>query len=72
MAIGQQPPETTAEAPDTGAVVKETSRSIQRLNNSENCLGINIPSLAATVHDFDARDDAEIVIYENGIWIPRE
>jgi len=72
MAVGQQPADQPVEAPDTGSVVKETTRSIQKLGKTENCLGVNIPAIAATIHRHEVGDESNIVVYENGIWIPRE
>jgi hypothetical protein len=48
------------------------TRSVQQMNGSPNCLGVNLSELGAAVLGVTKQDDLSIVIFERGIWIPKE
>lgn len=58
-------------APETGRFMDVKTRSVQQMNGSENCLGTNLSELGATVLGVSVQDELDLVIYEDGIWIPR-
>lgn len=60
------------EAPHTGAFMDHKTRSVQQMNGSPNCLGVNLSELGAAVLGVTKQDDLSIVIFERGIWIPKE
>lgn len=60
---------TAASAPDTGDFHDIKTRSVQQMNGSANCLGVNLSELGAAILGIDKSDDVQLVIYNNGIWI---
>lgn len=59
-------------APATGDLKDVKSRSIQRMGGSSNCLGVNLSDVGATIIGVQYQDSVDLVIYENGIWIPKK
>lgn len=71
MAAGEHRDFAAPSAPNTGRFMDLKTRSVQQMNGSTNCLGTNLSEIGATVLGVSAQDDVDLVIYENGIWIPR-
>ena len=58
-------------APSTGRFMDLKTRKVQKMNGSENCLGTNLSELGATILGVSKQDEIDLVIYQNGVWIPR-
>lgn len=58
-------------APATGDFKDVKTRSVQRMGGSSNCLGVNLTDVGTTILGIDVTDDVDLVIYEQGIWIPK-
>jgi len=76
MAASEQPEHdrdlTDPSAPDAGDLLDVKTRSVQKMNGSENCLCVNLSELGATVLGTSKSDDVRLAIYNNGIWIPKD
>jgi len=42
------------------------------MNGSTNCIGTNLSETGASILGIEKQDDVDLVIYERGIWIPRD
>jgi hypothetical protein len=60
------------DAPRTGSFIDHKTRSVQQMNGSPNCLGVNLSEVGAAVLGVSKQDDVSIVVFENGIWIPQD
>jgi len=73
MAASKHKPDLTEDtAPITGAFHDVKTRSVQQMNGSENCLGVNLSELGATILNVEKRDNLQLVIYNNGIWVQKD
>lgn len=73
MATSEQSRDLTSpSAPDAGDLLDIKTRSVQKMNGSENCLGVNLSELGASVLGARKSDDLQLAIYNNGIWIPKD
>lgn len=63
---------SAASAPETGQFIDLKTRSVQQMNGSSNCLGTNLSELGAAILGVGKQDDLNLVIYEKGIWIPKD
>jgi len=59
-------------APETGRFIDVKTRSAQQMNGSTNCIGTNLSETGASILGIEKQDDVDLVIYERGIWIPRD
>lgn len=72
MSAGRRQPDLAAEsAPRTGNLLDVKTRSVQQMNGSKNCLGTNLSEMGTSVLGVEKQDSLQLVVYENGIWIPR-
>lgn len=71
-AEGRQQDLSAASAPDTGNFIDLKTRSVQQMNGSPNCLGTNLSELGTAILGVGKQDSLDLVIYERGIWIPKD
>lgn len=71
-AEGRQQDLSATDEPRTGAFIDHKTRSVQQMNGSENCLGVNLSEVGAAVLGVQKQDDVGIVIFEKGLWIPKD
>lgn len=63
---------TRPECPETGSFRDMKTRSVTRMNGSDNCLGVNLSEAGSVILGVTPEDDLNLVIFENGIWIPKK
>lgn len=71
MSTGTGQENRSPAALSTGELKALKSRSVQRMGNSENCLGVNLTEFGTLMLGITAEDDVSLRIYENGIWVSR-
>lgn len=69
---GQSQDFAAPSAPETGSFIDLKTRSAQQMNGSPNCIGTNLSDLGSTILNLSKQDDVTLVIYEKGIWIPKQ
>lgn len=55
----------------TGALKDVQMRSVQAMGGSDNCCGVNLSRVGSVILGVAPGDDVSLVIYENGVWIPK-
>jgi len=61
----------SSSAPETGDFYDVVTRSVQRMGGGTSALGVNLSTKGVMILSVEKCDEVDLVIYENGIWIPR-
>jgi len=58
---------------DTGAHLKTAFRSVQKSSGeSENSYTLNLTEIGSAVLGVSHREQQALVVFQNGIWVPRD
>lgn len=62
---------SSSSAPVTGRLIDHKTRTASKMGGSGNCVGVNLSETGVALLGIGTRDEVSLVIYENGIWIPK-
>lgn len=72
MGVTEQPADLSApEAPRAGGLVDIQTRKPQKGGGRGSQVLINVTDLGRKLHNIEPHVSTTVVIYENGIWIPK-
>lgn len=73
MAANQRPQDLMSpSAPETGDFHDVETRSVQRMGGGTSALGVNLSTKGVMILGVSKTDEVDLVIFENGIWIPKD